>query len=127
MDGSNGEARQVAHNEGLFRSVNEQIESTNERFGVASQQAEFVCECADEQCTERITLALGDYEDVRRIPTHFIVIPGHVNHQFETVVETADGYAVVEKFGEAGKESIKLDERRSSTEVHLRTSAASRG
>ena len=119
MDGSNGEARQIAQNEALFRSVNEQIESLNERFGVASELAEFVCECADEHCTERVTLALGEYEDVRRVPTHFIVIHGHVNHQFETVVESVDGYVVVEKFGEAGKESVKLDERRRTTDLHV--------
>jgi hypothetical protein len=126
MDGSNGEARQVAQNEALFRSVNEQIESLNERFGVPSELADFVCECADERCAERVTLTLGEYEDVRRVPTHFIVIHGHVNHQFETVVENADGYVVVEKFGEAGKESVKLDERRRPIDLHLRKSQVSR-
>ena len=125
MDGSNGEARQVAQNQSLFRSVNEQIESLNERFGVPSERAEFVCECADDHCTERVTLTLGEYEDVRRVPTHFIVIHGHVNHQFETVVENVDGYVVVEKFGEAGKEAVKLDERQRLTDLHLRKSRVS--
>jgi hypothetical protein len=122
MDGSNGEARHVARNEALFRSVNEKIESLNERFGVASERAEFVCECADELCTERVTLTLGEYEGVRRVPTHFVVIHGHVNHQFEKVVGSVDGYVVVEKFGEAGKESVKLDDRQRLTDVHVRKS-----
>ena len=60
---------------------------------------------------EQITLTLGKYEEVRRFATHFIVATGHVQPEFERVVEQADGYAVVEKFGEAGKEALKWDKR----------------
>jgi hypothetical protein len=122
MDGSDGgqaEARRVARNEALFRSVNERIESRNESFGVALERAEFLCECADPHCMERVTVTLGRYEEVRRIPTHFMVIPGHVSREFERVVEHIDGYVVVEKFGEAAKEALKLDERRARTDLHL--------
>jgi hypothetical protein len=123
LDGLEGEktaeARTVARTEALFRSVNERIEATNGRFGVGFEQIKFVCECADEHCMQRITLAVRSYEDVRRIPTHFIVTADHVDREFERVVERLDGYVVVEKFGEAGKESLKLDERRRPIELHL--------
>ena len=104
-------ALRVGHNQSLFRAVNEQIESTNERFGVVLEQVEFVCECAAEECTERITMTLGQYEEVRRVPIRFIVKPGHVYPEFERVVEEVDGYVVIEKFGEAAAEARMLDRR----------------
>ena len=112
MDDSNGEARRVARNEALFRAVNERIEATNKHFGLALEETGFVCECADEACMERITLTLAKYEEVRRFPTHFLVTAGHLSRDYERVVEQVDGYVVVEKFGEAGKEALKWDKRR---------------
>jgi hypothetical protein len=104
-------ALRVGQNQSLFRTVNEQIESTNERFGVVSEQLELVCECAAEECTERLTLTLAEYEEVRRVPTHFVVQAGHVYPEFERVVEEVKGYVVVEKLGEAAAEARMLDRR----------------
>ncbi len=112
MDDSHGHARQVARNQAVFRAVNERIEATNQRFGIALKQTDFVCECADQDCMERLTLTPGKYEEVRRVPTHFIVAAGHIDRGYERVVEQVDGYVVVEKFGEAGKEALKWDKRR---------------
>lgn len=105
-------ALRVGQNQSLFRAVNEQIESTNVRFGIVSEQVEFVCECAAEDCTEPVTLTLAQYEKLRRTPTHFIVKAGHVYPDFERVVAEVDGYAVVEKLGEAATEARVLDRRR---------------
>jgi hypothetical protein len=104
-------ALRVGQNQSLFRAVNEQIASTNVRFGVVSEQVEFVCECAAEDCAERVTLTLAQYEKLRRVPTRFIVKPGHVYLEFERVVEEMNGYAVVEKLGEAAAEARILDRR----------------
>src|SRR5215212_8831802 len=114
MSSADSQARsalRVGRNQSLFRSVNEQIESANDRFGVTTEQVEFVCECAAQECTERITLTLAQYEELRRVPTHFIVKPGHVYPEFERVVEEVNGYVVVEKRGEAAVEARKLDRR----------------
>ena len=119
MDDSNGDARRVARNEALFRAVNERIEATTARFAVGSEGTGFVCECADEACMERLTVSLEKYEEVRRFPTHFIVTEGHTYPTYERVVEQVDGYVVVDKFGEAGKEAVKLDERRAQDDLHL--------
>jgi hypothetical protein len=108
-------ALRVGRNQSLFRAVNEQIEATNERFGVASEDVEFVCECAAEFCMERLTLTLAQYEELRQMPTRFIVKSGHVYPEFERVVEEINGYVVVEKFGKAAAEARKLDERSRST------------
>jgi hypothetical protein len=101
----------VARNQSLFRAVNEQIELTNERFGVTSEQVDFVCECAEVDCTERVTLTLAEYDELRRVPTRFVVKTGHLYPEFERVVEEVDGYVVVEKVGRAGAEARMLDER----------------
>ena len=110
-------ALRVARNQSLFRAVNEQIESTNAGFVIASEDVEFVCECAAEDCMERVTLTLAQYRELRLVPTHFIVKPRHVYPAFERVVEEADAYVVVEKFGPAAVEARKLDERSSQTKL----------
>jgi len=79
---------------------------------VVPEYAAFVCECADDSCMERISLTLSEYEDLRRCATHFVVLPGHLSLEFERIVERREGYMVVEKFGEAGKQALRLDPRR---------------
>jgi hypothetical protein len=113
-------AIRVARNQSLFRAVNEQIEAANETFRLRlGDRVDFVCECADDQCMERITVTLAEYEDLRRFPTHFFVKPGHVFREFERVVQETGGYTVVEKFGEAGKQALKLDSRRGPADLQL--------
>ena len=108
MDGSDGDqaAARIVPRSQARRSVNERIAATNERFDVGLDEARFVCECADEHCREQITVALERYEQVRLVPTYFIVLADHVDARFEDVVEQGDGYVVVQKFGGAGKETL---------------------
>jgi hypothetical protein len=44
-------------------------------------------------------------------PTHFPIKVGHELPEIERVVETGDGYVVVEKKGVAAEEATKLDPR----------------
>jgi hypothetical protein len=86
----------AARNEAVFREVNERVrelhdDSRNHR------SAEFVCECADDACTERIDLGLDAYERVRQNPHHFIVRPGHERPDIERVVEEGHGFLIVSK------------------------------
>lgn len=90
----------AARNEVVFREVNEQVAGLGEGSGGAS--ASFVCECADTSCIDRIGMALDAYEAVRANPRRFIVKPGHERPELERVVDTHDGYLVVEKVGDAG-------------------------
>src|SRR5438876_8030338 len=86
----------TAQTEALFRDVNERIVESAERFD--AERADFVCECGDRTCTERIHATLDEYERARSDGTHFIVRPGHENRTVERVVER-DGkrLAIVEK------------------------------
>ncbi len=113
------ESRQIraAKNQSLFREVNEQIERLHDKFErqqARSEIADFICECAEEHCTERIDLSLDDYETVRRMPTHFLVRRGHNIPDVERIVAEHDGFIVVEKFGAAGSTAVGLDPRRRS-------------
>ncbi len=86
----------IARTESAFREVNEAIARTADRF--EAEEADFVCECADPECTHRVTAALEDYEDVRAEPTHFLLAPGHDEPSVERVVERTGEYHVVDKF-----------------------------
>jgi hypothetical protein len=85
----------IAKTESFFRNVNERIAESAERFG--SQEAEFVCECHDQSCVDRIEVPLTDYEAVRENPTRFILLPGHENQSIEQIVERRPRYRIVQK------------------------------
>ena len=89
------EASRIARTESLFRDVNERIAEAAQRFD--AEEAEFVCECADGECTERIEATLGEYESARAEPTRFLLVPGHEDTRVETVVRRRRRYAIVEK------------------------------
>ena len=94
-------------NEALFRSVNERVKELTERLslgGEADQPAmeEYLCECADIECTERVQLTREEYEHMRSNALWFLVVPGHVVPEIERVVEENERFAVVAKaVGEA--------------------------
>lgn len=104
-------ADRAARNEAVFRRVNERLEELNEGFQLVTDNAEFVCECSQIDCAERMHLTLAKYEAVRSVPTHFIVKPDHVLPDEEHVVERHDEFIVVEKFGHAGERARQLDPR----------------
>jgi hypothetical protein len=87
----------IARTEAAFREVNEAIAKIAARF--ESDEADFVCECADATCAHRITADLDDYEGVRAEATRFLLAPGHHEPDVERVVERTGEYDVVEKFG----------------------------
>jgi hypothetical protein len=99
----------AARNESLFRAVNEEIRDVDRRFGVGASA--FVCECADDKCVMRLSVARDAYTAARSSPRRFLVAPGHEDPTLENVVERHDGFFVVEKFGTAGEIAERLDTR----------------
>lgn len=89
-------ARQVGVNEALFRAVNEQIESLNRQLP-GSEGMQLVCECGSAQCVERVTVPVDTYERVRSDPRRFLVVPGHIVPEYETVLEEHDAFHIIEK------------------------------
>jgi hypothetical protein len=87
-------ARQ-AHNESLFREVNEGIAKLGEN---ADGTVEFMCECGEEGgCGQRVRVPLDVYERVRSQDDRFVVRPGHETPEIERAVESTDDYIVVDK------------------------------
>ena len=84
-----------ARTEALFRDVNERIAESAQRFDASSTQ--FVCECADANCTHRLEATLDEYEHVRRDGATFMLAPGHDHADIERVVERNGRFHVVEK------------------------------
>jgi hypothetical protein len=56
-----------------------------------------------------VSLSIDEYEEVRSVPTHFVVARGHVDRQVEFVVRETSRYQVVEKFGIAAAVAKRLD------------------
>jgi hypothetical protein len=104
-------AERIGLNEALFREVNERVKGINDGFGTRLEEAEFVCECGDDACTDRVRLTLAEYEQVRDEPTHFAVRPGHEIPDVEDVVERHDRYTVVQKTGDAAALAVETDPR----------------
>jgi hypothetical protein len=102
-----------ALNEALFRDVNERIAESAERF--EADKTEFVCECADPSCTERVPATLAEYESVRKKSTTFLLAPGHDEIDIERVISERGRFQVVEKMQAAVRRTvIRLDPRRRS-------------
>lgn len=101
----------IARTEAIFRDVNERIAETAERF--ESEETQFVCECADPECTHRIVLPVDAYEEVRQEPTLFVTVPGHeLGEPLERVVDDGDGYQVIEKIERVLRDHVtQLDPR----------------
>lgn len=104
-------AERIARNEALFREVNERIEEVNRSLG-ADGDADFICECGDEECTKPVTLSLAEYEQARRDPTHFIIAPGHQVPEVESMVARTERYTIVAKYrAAAARLAIEQDPR----------------
>jgi hypothetical protein len=109
MDGR--QARKGA-NEARFRDVNERLERRSAERVAALHEFDAICECADENCTDRITIAFDDYERIRARPTSFLVRTGHGDSEVEHVLRRRASYEVVEKIGDAAAVA-ELEDRRS--------------
>jgi hypothetical protein len=96
----------IARTESLFRDVNERIAESAGRFD--AERAEFVCECGDQACTERVDASLDEYEEVREDAARFLLRPGHEDTRIERVVERrGKRLAVVEKVNEVVVRTVR--------------------
>jgi hypothetical protein len=104
--------RAAARNEELFRSVNENIEAVSKTLAGTDPNMDFLCECDQIDCLAKVSATLDEYESVRAEPTHFIVLPDHVDPSVERIVIVSnDRFAVVEKEGVAARDAEAHDPR----------------
>lgn len=109
----------LARTEAIFRAINEHIRELALRFG--SDELDFICECADETCVERVRLTLEQYEHIRALPTRFVVVAGHeATPLVERVVFSNPQFAIVKKVGVAAQIVTEADPRRRTDEEEPR-------
>jgi len=94
-----------AQTEALFRDVNERIAESAQRFEADTTQ--FVCECADPNCTHRVEASLDEYEDVRADGATFMLTPGHADTDIERVLEDRGRFQVVEKVQKTVRATVR--------------------
>jgi len=106
---------QVARNEVLFREFNERVEDVADGFDLRGEgdalPIEFVCECGQLDCLERIELTRGQYEAVRSDPRRFVVVPGHEDPRVARIVEKHRRFLVAQKHDEAAEVAVEHDPR----------------
>jgi len=99
-------------NEALFREVNERIEAVSQTVPPEEERMQFLCECDDKDCAEKISATRAEYEAVRAVGAQFIVSPGHQDPGVESVVQQNDRFLVVEKEGRARHDAEESDPRK---------------
>jgi hypothetical protein len=86
----------------LRREVNRRISERGDGSAL-----DVFCECGQPRCSERLTIAADRYEEMRRVPTHFLIKPGHGGDE-ERLVGDFGEFVVVEKYGRSGVAAVRL-------------------
>ena len=97
--------KRLAANEVFFRELNEKLEhQTHDADSLI-----VVCECADEDCAQRLKLTRPEYEAARSEPVLFVVAHGHVDPEIEEVISRTERYELVRKIGVGRVVATRLD------------------
>lgn len=79
----------------LRRSVNERIRAA---VGESAQGSiELFCECGRIRCSDRLQLAVGEYDSILAAAGRYVVLPGHQDDVAERPVDRRDDVVVVER------------------------------
>jgi hypothetical protein len=103
-------ARRTAKNEVFFRQQNENIERGFEQIRTMAAEdnqesflhtgdplIHFYCECADEDCRQRVPVKQSVYNAIHKQRDQFIIVPGHDVPDIEDVIDRQPTYYVVRK------------------------------
>ena len=102
--------RRMAQNEALFREVNERVEAVAHQLG-PEVPYEFVCECANADCTFRVATRSATTRRSGRIQSSSSCSPCTTHQRSKISWPSEDSYWLVRKSGEAGDDVEKLDPR----------------
>ena len=78
-------SQRLARNQVIFREVNERLRALAD--AVPDGKTDYLCECSDVECTDKIELRLLEYESVRARPKTFFIISGHERLEVERIVD----------------------------------------
>jgi hypothetical protein len=101
-------AQRAAHNQALFRSVNEGIAALGDDFNDRAPYGRWMCECLRTDCTEFIEMTLAEYQALRAESERFAIAADarHVDPEVEAVIGHGARYWTV-----ANTLARRLDER----------------
>jgi hypothetical protein len=99
----------LALNESLFREANERLEDRVHLYVGGEERFGILCECADLDCRQRITVGQDEYARARSDAAQFVVKPGHTIDDVEEVVFRTDRFEIVRKRGEAAAVAELVD------------------
>jgi hypothetical protein len=101
------QAARAARTQLLFRGINERLRELN--AASLADDGEWICECANDACAERIAMSVKEYETIRDTGHRFFVAPAdvHVWPNVHHVAERNDRYWIVEKTGAGAKLATK--------------------
>jgi hypothetical protein len=115
--------RRMLKNEVVFRRKNRAVqkglddlvalaqdEGQEELIDPGLAKLHFFCECADENCRERIVLRAQTYKAAHANAKRFIVLPNHAIADIEKVIKTTASYSIVEKFMKPPKGSVSCSQ-----------------
>lgn len=100
----------MAANEAFFRALNDRLE----RETHSVRPLIVLCECADEDCTQRIELTRAEYEETRSDPARFVVAPSHADPEIERVIDRTDRFEMVRKVGVGVEVVTRLENSKAS-------------
>jgi hypothetical protein len=103
----------AATNQTLFREINERVKELHQGFSLVLPLGEWICECADDTCTDKVAMSANEYEAIRNDGARFFVAPSdeHVWYDIERVTVRTANYWVVEKVGRSGAMAREADPR----------------
>jgi hypothetical protein len=93
------QAARAARNHVLFREINERLRDLN--AASLADDGEWICECANDACAERIGMSVVEYETIRDSRSRFFVAPAavHVWTDIERVAERNHRFWIVDTMG----------------------------
>lgn len=116
------ERRQI-ENEMIFRRANEHvtdgldeldamhIEDDNlELIRKDDMLLEFMCECSDENCKERLPMKLSLFQKIHEDRKCFVIKIGHQVEEIEEIISNGPGYSVVKKNNTVAEPGTALNE-----------------
>jgi hypothetical protein len=92
-------AARIAENEAIFRDLNEEVGAVAHSFSAGGEDRafDFLCECGDPGCAQRVPVTLVKYEELRSSPLRFVVVPGHEIPDVESIVEPNESFNIIRK------------------------------
>jgi hypothetical protein len=110
--GQSLQEKRWAENEVLFKKANKNVtDSIASAKALAEEEGQldlvgdiddtvlqFVCECSNAKCRERISITPKEYINRHKNKSQFILVPGHHNPEIERIVNDCGKFIVVEKY-----------------------------